>query len=320
MARKPDPIDLRLLSKVSKLYYEQKLTQQEISERLRLSRPKVSRLLQQAHEEGLVQITVLSPPGGYADLEQALEQRFGLQEAVITEVEPSSPQEVVSRQIGIVAAEYLYRTIQDGDVIGIFWGVTLNSMINALKPCSTCDVHVVQMVGGLGPPEAEEHATGLCRRMAQLLNGRLTLLPAPGLVDNADVREVYLSDSHVRKAFEMFEHIDIAFLGIGAASPTAWIMQNGVLTLEELQGLVRQGAVGETALHFFDAQGQLIPSSIEDRLIGISLEQLKRIPRLVGMAGGHEKHHVIRAALQGGLVNVLITDQLTAQYLLSTSE
>lgn len=316
MARKPDPPDLRLLSKVSKLYYEQNLTQQEIAERLRLSRPKVSRLLQQAHHEGIVQITILSPLGSYADLEQRLEQRYGLQEVIIVEVEANASQETFSRQIGIAAADYLQRTIQDKDVIGIFWGLTLNAMISALKPCETCDVHIVQLVGGLGPPEAEEHATGLCRRMAHLLNARLTLLPAPGMVDTPQVRDVFLSDSYVRKAFEMFQQVNLAFLGLGAASPEAWIMQNHVLTLDELNSLRALGAVGETALRFYDAQGRPIASPIDERIIGITIEQIKRVPRVVGMAGGPLKHEVVHAALVGGLINVLITDQHLARWLL----
>jgi DNA-binding transcriptional regulator LsrR (DeoR family) len=152
--------------------------------------------------------------------------------------------------------------------------------------------------------------------MSQLLNGRLTLLPAPGIVDNDEVRDVYLSDSHVRKAFDMFAQINVAFLGIGAASPTAWIMQNDVLSQQELEALRRQGAVGETALRFFDAQGSAVRSSLDDRLIGISLDQLKQTPRLVGMAGGPDKAEVIRAALLGRLVNVLITDHFSAQQLM----
>ncbi|WP_119066288.1 sugar-binding transcriptional regulator [Aggregatilinea lenta] len=317
MARKPNPVDYRLLGKVSKLYYEQNLTQQEISERLRLSRPKVSRLIQQAHKEGIVQITVMSPPGSYADLEQQLEEKYGLQEVVLIDIESDASQDAVSRRIGIAAADYLQQTIQDADVIGIFWGVTLNSMINALQRCEACNVHVVQMVGGLGPPEAEEHATGLCRRMAQMLNGKLTLLPAPGLVDNAHVKEVLLSDSYVRNAFQMFSRISIAFLGIGAASPTSWIMRNDVLTAEELNALRAQGAVGETALRFFDAQGQPVDAPLNDRILGITLEQLKQIDRVVGMVGGPEKVDVVRAALRGHLIDVLITDHRSAQSLLN---
>ncbi|HML21941.1 MAG TPA: sugar-binding transcriptional regulator [Aggregatilinea sp.] len=316
MARKPNPVDLRLLGKVSKLYYEQNLTQQEISERLRLSRPKVSRLIQQAHKEGIVQITVVSPPGSYTDLEQQLEEKYGLQEVVVIDTDGSAPQDAVSRQIGIAAADYLQQTIQDGDVIGVFWGVTLNNMVSALQRCDACNVHVVQMVGGLGPPEAEEHATGLCRRMAQLLNGKLTLLPAPGLVDNAQVKEVLLSDSYVRNAFQMFSRITVAFLGIGAASPTSWIMRNDVLSTAELNDLRAAGAVGETALRFFDAQGQPVETPLNDRILGITLDELKQIDRVVGMVGGPEKVDVVRAAMRGHLIDVLITDHLSAQALL----
>jgi DNA-binding transcriptional regulator LsrR (DeoR family) len=152
--------------------------------------------------------------------------------------------------------------------------------------------------------------------MAQMLNARLTLLPAPGLVDSAQVRDVFLSDSHVRKAREMFPQITLAFLGIGAASPTAWIMQNHVLTPEQLELLRQRGAVGETALRFFDAHGDRVASPLDDRIIGITLDELKRVPRVVGMAGGPQKHEVVRAALRGQLIDVLITDQHMARLLL----
>jgi DNA-binding transcriptional regulator LsrR (DeoR family) len=316
LARKPDPVDLHLLSKVSKLYYEQSLTQQEIADRLRLSRPKVSRLIQQAHREGVVKITVLTAPGSYTDLEQSLEETFGLQEVVITEVDRAASQEAVSKQIGVAAADYLQRTIQDGDIIGVFWGITLNSMVTAMKPCEVYDAHVVQMVGGLGPPEAEEHATGLCRRMAQLLGARLTLLPAPGLVDSPGVRDVFRSDSHVSNAFDMFSRLTVAFVGIGAASPTASIMQNGVLTAADLEALLALGAVGETALRFFDRAGNRVESPIDERVLGITLDELKHVERVVGMVGGPDKQDAARAALAGHWVDVLVTDQLTAQRLL----
>jgi DNA-binding transcriptional regulator LsrR (DeoR family) len=316
MARKPAPVDLHLLSKVARLYYEDSFTQQEIADRLRLSRPKVSRLLNRAHTEGIVQITVVEPPGGYSQLEQALEARYGLKEVVVVNVEATASQERVSRQIGGAAAEHLRRTIMDDDVLGIFWGVTLNSMVSAMRPCDVNDVHVVQMVGGLGPPEAEEHATDLCRRMARHLNSKLTLLPASGIVDSMQIKDVLLSDSHVQNAFQMYEQITMAYVGLGSASPSSWIMTNDVLNTDELDVLRQQGAVGETALRFFDAQGQPVESAFNDRVIGISLPELQHINRVVAMAGGPEKYDVVRAALTGGWIDVLITDNHLAQSLL----
>ncbi|UCC65171.1 MAG: sugar-binding transcriptional regulator [Anaerolineae bacterium] len=317
MPRPPQRKDLRLLSKVSRSYYEQGLNQQEIADRLRVSRSKVSRMLQQARDVGVVQITVLSPPSIYPDLEYRLESRFGLQEAIVVEVTAPASQEAVSREVGPAGADYLQRTLAAGDVIGVTWGSTLNAMVSALQPQVAHDVQVVQMLGGLGPPEAEVHATDLCRRMARALKGGLTLLPAPGIVDSQQVKEAILSDSHVQRAMDLIPQISVAYVGIGAPTPTSVVVRDGSIAGQaELDDLLNRGAVGDIALRFFDAEGRPIHSGLDARVIGITLEQLKGIDRAVGVAGGPEKAAAIRGALLGGLVNVLITDYATAARLL----
>jgi DNA-binding transcriptional regulator LsrR (DeoR family) len=317
MPRKPDPIDKRLLSKVSKLYYEQELSQQEIAGRLQLSRPKVSRLLRQAREEGIVQITVLPPPDSHADLEGQLETRFGLLEAVVADGgSPWSPDQV-AREVGAAAANYFHRTLQDGDVIGISWGTTLNAMVHSLLPQSVEGVHVVQLNGGLGPPEAEVHSTNLCHRLAQVLDARLTLLPAPGIVDTPAIKEAILSDKNIQHAMQLMERVTVAYMGVGAPTPDSVLMSDGtIMRQEQLDGLRAKGAVGDIALRFFDAEGRPVDSDLSGRTIGISLEQLQRIPRVIGVAGGLEKVDVIHAALKGKLINVLITDEAVARQIL----
>ena len=309
--------DLRLLSKVSKLYYEQELTQQEIADTQLLSRSKVSRLLQRAQDAGIVHITVLPPPGIYTDLEYQLENKFGLREVIVTEATELTSQEAISKEIGLAAADYLHRTLRDGDIIGVSWGTTLNAMVSALRPQETQDVHVVQIIGGLGPPEAEVHATDLCRRMGHALRSRLTLLPAPGIMDSQQAKEVILCDSYVQGALDLIPDINVAYIGIGAPTPTSVIMRDGsIMSQAELDDLLNQGAVGDIALRFFDADGQPIHSELDDRVIGITIEQLKQIERVVGVAGGPEKDAVIRGALLGRLIDVLVTDHATAMRLL----
>lgn len=316
VARKPNPLDLRLLSKVSKMYYEQSMTQQEIAGRLCLSRPKVSRLLQQASEAGIVQITVLSPTGSYAELEHQLEKKYGLQEVLVVQVDHWTSQEAVVRELGVAAAEYLLRTLQDHDVVGIAWGTTLNAMVHALQPMAAPDTHIVQMIGGLGPPEAEVHATELCRRIARLLGCKLTLIPAPGIVDNLQVKKALISDSHVQNAFNLFSRINVAYVGIGVPTPTSVVMRGGsIMSREQLDDLLDKGAVGDIALRYFDACGQPIQSQLDNLVIGISLSQLKQSDRVVGIAGGMEKLASISGALQGGWIDVLITDQMVAHRL-----
>lgn len=311
--------EVRLLVKVSKLYYEENLRQDEIVSRLQLSRSKVSRLLQQARDQGIVQITVVSPHDIFSEFELRLEKTFHLQEAVVVESHETDSQGSINRQLGIVAAHYLQRTIQPNDVIGISWGSTLNSMVAALQPLITRGVQVVQIIGGLGQPEAEVHATDLCRRIARTLGCRLTLLPAPGIVDNQRAKEAFLSDSHVQKAMEMFAKLDVAYVGVGSPTPDSVMMRDGsILTTTEMDNLLALGAVGDIALRFFDNQGTPIHSVVDDRVIGISLVELKRIRRVVGVAGGPEKLAAILGAVRGGLVHVLITDSVTAKILLQT--
>ncbi len=318
MPRKSDPVDLRLLSKISKLYYEQKLTQQEISERLRLSRPKISRLLQRAEDEGIIQITIFSPPGSYAELEQALENQFGLREAIVVEAENSASPEGVAHELGQAAANYLLRTLEPGDVIGLSWGSTLNAMVNALRPVEVENVQIVQLLGGLGAPEAEVHATDLCRRIARLLNARLTLIPAPGVVSNQQIKHALLSDSHVQAAFASFPNIAVAYVGIGIPCPTSVVIRDGtIITPHQLDELLALGAVGDIGLRFFDASGQPIQSELDELVIGIDHDQLRAIGRVVGVAGGVEKLRAVYGALAGHWIDVLITDHALAQQLLA---
>ncbi len=302
-----------MLAKVSRLYYEQELTQREIADRLRVSRSKVSRLLQRARDRGIVQITVLSPPGMYPELEYQLESRFGLKEAIVVEGSDPSSHAGVVKDIGAAAADHLQRTLNEGDIVGITWGTTMNAMVAALQPSNTQDIHVVQLLGGLGPPEAEEHATDLCRRMARLLNSELTLLPAPGIVESQPAKEVILSDGYVQRALQLFPEVTAAYVGIGAPTPTSVVMRHGtIMSQVELDALWDKGAVGDIALRFLDEHGNPVPSELDRRVIGITLEQLKQIELVVGVAGGPEKDAVIQGALLGKLIDVLITDHATA--------
>ena len=310
-------IDYRLLLKVSKLYYEKLLTQQEISERLKLSRPKVSRLLKQAEEVGVVKINIIPQPGIHTDLEDALENKYGLKEAVVVDVSEPATQIAVSREVGVAAADYFSRAVNDPCIIGISWGTTLRAMVDAVHAMDCHNSQVVQLIGGLGMPESEAHATYILRRLVAQIGSKLSILNVPGIVDNIGVKKAVLSDSHVRELFEMFAKIDIAFVGIGVPTPESVVMRDGtILTKDQMEMLMEKGAVGDICLRYFDENGNSIQSDVDDRVIGITLKELKKIDRVVGITGGPQKEKVIRAALIGKLINVLITDQQCAKKLI----
>ena len=318
MPRKPSAVDYRLLNKVSKYYYEEGLKQEEIAEKLFLSRPKVSRLLQQAQNEGIVNITVISPPDIHQDTEDALEKKFSLQEAVVIESAETDSQHSVSTRIGQAAAEYFIRTLRSGDRIGISWGVTLSAMVRAIAPQEIDDVHIVQLIGGLGYPELEMHATNLCQQISRLLSCRLSLLPAPGVVDSKTVKSAILSDSHIRQTFNLFDKVNVAYVGIGSMASDAMLTkEHSIVSKLEQAELEEKNAVGNIAMRFFDPRGEPVSSELDERVIGIEFDRIKKIKRVVGLAGGPQKIELIRAALIGKLINVLVTDYQTAVKLLA---
>lgn len=305
----------RLLYRIAHAYYVRELTQREIAARFRLSRPKVSRLLKQGRDEGIIDFVLVPPPGDLADLEHQLETRYGLEEVVV--VATADPQDPVSvsRQLGPAGAECLIRSLKDHATLAMSWGTTLRSVIEALPARSWPHTQVVQMLGGLGDPAAESHGVDLTYRMAESLGARPRPVLSPGVVANRTVRDALLADPQVRGTLNLAASADVAIVGIGVPIAGSVVMRAGILTEAEVADLVERGAVGDIALRFIDAWGEPVEHRINGRTIGLELEAIIRIPRVIGVAGGAEKRDVIRAALRGRLVDVLVTDQATAEAL-----
>jgi DNA-binding transcriptional regulator LsrR (DeoR family) len=306
----------RLLHKVARAYYDDGLTQQQIGERFGLSRVKVSRLLRNAREEKVVQITIAPPPSSNAEIEQKLERRYGLGEALVVTPSSYTPQVLVG-ELGPVAAACLTRGLQGSEVVAVSWGTAVLSVVDALQPASLPEVRVVQLIGGLGELEARTHGADLVRRMAQTLGARPRLIHAPGIVKDRVVRDALVLDPQVADTLELAGQADVALVGLGVLTPNSTLLANAkTLTAAEVEELRTCGVAGDIALQFFDGDGHRVGHPIHERTVGTSLETIKGIRRIIGVAGGPEKVAVIRAALRGSLINVLVTDDQTAGQLL----
>jgi len=304
-----------LLIKISKQYFEDGLTQQEIADTLRTSRSTVSRLLSKARDENIIQISIEPPPGIYPELEKSLERHFGLIEAVVVETFNHDSPHGTARELGPVAADYLERTIQTNDVIGFAWGTTMKTMVDAMQPKTVLGVKVVQMNGGLTPQMTDVHATSLTRNLAARLGGECYILQAPGVVDSPQTQQTFMADAQVHQVFDLAGGANMAFFGIGTiAADTLW-GRAGLLSESITAELKSLGAVGDIMSRYYDKDGALVNSSLCQRVVGIPIEQLLRINRRVGVAGGKDKFEAILGALRGQYLNVLITDHITAQKL-----
>jgi DNA-binding transcriptional regulator LsrR (DeoR family) len=312
--------ELRLMAKVARMYYTQGLRQTEICERLNIHQSTVSRVLQRAEREGIVRITVSLPPGTHTEIEESLQSRYALDEAVV--VDCLEDEEQIARDLGAAAAFYLENTLKASDVVGISsWSAALLAMVNAMRPSQRFkDTRVIQILGGVGSPNAEVHATQVTRRLADLIGGEATLLPAPGVVGSRSARDVLMKDRFVREALDLFPKVTLALVGIGATEPSRALASSGnVFSPAEIKLLAGKGAVGDICLRFFDAAGREVVTELNDRVISMELDQLRAVKRVVGVAGGRRKTSAIRGALAGKLVNVLITDLASAERLLAES-
>ncbi len=309
---------LRLMTKVARMYHEQRIRQPEIASQLNISQSRVSRLLKQASDIGLVRVSVASPPGVHAELEEELERRFDLRDAVVTDVQDESSEASLLSAIGAAAAVYLETTLTGGDIIGISsWSATLLATVDAMTPRSTrLAKKVVQVIGGVGTATSQIYATRLADRLAALTGAEAVLLPAPGLATSAAARRALVADRHVQDVLASYAELTLILAGVGSLDPSPLLQQSGNAIDEADQSLLReQGAVGDVCLRFFDQAGKLVKSPLNDRVIGIDAQTLRAAPRVIGVAGGLRKYTAIRGALRGRWLNVLITDIHTAERL-----
>ena len=310
--------DTRLMTKVARLYHEQGVRQPEIARRLNISQPRVSRLLKKAVETGVVRTTVVTPRGIFAELEDEVEQLYGLLEVVVVDTGDDDDELLVTPALGAAAAFYLESTLVGGERIGVSsWSSTLLATVDSMRPRHSheCD-SVVQVLGGLGQPSAQARATHLVGRLVQVTGATATYLPAPGLVATSATREALMREGSIAEAVDALPELTVLLAGIGSLKPSPLLRASGnAVSPQDEERLRRIGAVGDVCMRYFDADGKPVESHLDDRVLGIDSATLRGIPRRIGVAGGRRKHGAIRAALLGGWINTLVTDSVTASSL-----
>jgi DNA-binding transcriptional regulator LsrR (DeoR family) len=315
-ARTPTDGQIRLITKVARMYHERGIRQVDIAETLHLSQTRVSRLLKRATELGIVRTVVAVAQGVHTDLEEALETKYGLAEAVVVDVQGSDVD--IAAALGSAGASYLETTLTGGERVGISsWSQTLLAVVDRMHPFRLPGAEsVIQLVGGLGAPSAQAEGNRLLTELAQLIGATPIFVPAPGLVGKKSIRDSLLSDPAMESAIQEWKRLTMALVGIGSLPPSPLLRASGnAVDPAEQDKLQGAGAVGDICQRYFDASGELVPSDLDGRVVGISAGTLRRVPHRVGFAGGSSKHAAIHAALAGGWVNVLITDIETAEAL-----
>lgn len=319
----------RFIIKVVEMHYKQGMSQQEIGKKLNVSRTTISRALAQAKREGYVQIQINYPQDSAISLETTLEQKFNLKEAVIASTQNEQD---LQDEIAFYASDYLLRTLKNHMTVALTRGVTLQHMVDylskdvRLKFLKTDDVKLVPLMAATNistsvPKQYRmAYSNYLIEEVAKIFNGNSYQMFAPQYVTSPETRRVLMEEQSIKEVFDLARSADIAIAGIGALNENSALINAQMIPLEEYQRLQKIGGKGELLAHILDENGNLLNDQFEQHLIGLTLEDFKQIPIRVGVACGLEKKEAILSVLRGGYVNVLITDEKVANYLIEEAE
>ena len=271
-----------------------------------VSRAKVIRLLEEARAQGIVQFSFRKNDSQRVSAEQLLIDRFGLKDAFVVPTPLDSS--AINQSIAQGAAHYVSDHLREDGYLNIGYGDTVSRMLGFLAKNREESLNVVSLTGGVSYYLPSVGTTAYSMH--------LFLTPSPLVVSSRQVRDALLDEKSLQDVSTMTEYADMSVVGIGAAVEGATVLRNGILNEGELTVLKMQGAVGDVLNHFMDKDGNLIQTEIEDRVISTDLDKLRQLKNVVGVAGGKDKVTAIKAVLNGGYLNVLITDSDTAAELL----
>lgn len=305
------------LIKVAKLYYFGDMSQNEIAELLEISRPKVSRMLTEARQLNIVQVVINDPSSPIARCEQKLRDHFGLKYAYV--VPTHSSEAATKSAIGQVASAFLNEHLQENSNIGISWGTTLAAFVNEFQAKRHMpNVTVVQLVGGTYNEFLNIDVRELVKKLAMVLDCKHSILQAPLIVHNPKLKEMLMEEPATKDHFKKIHDLDIALIGIGSAYYKDSIVFRANY-IEETSGklLNDMGLVCDICGHQLMPDGTAPHTFLTDRVVGITLKELRRVPLVVGLCEGKKKMIPLLAALRGGFLNCIVIDEVAALTLIA---
>jgi len=303
----PAPRDPELLAKAARLYFLDDRSQDDVAAILGTTRSNVSRMVRQARDLGIVEIRIVAPAQRDHELELALRARYPLADARVLEVNAETE---VLAGVGHLAARWLDETLRDGQVVALSWGHSLQAMVR--------DVEVVQLVGGLSALDSAVTGQELVRELSERIGARHRYLHAPALFGSAEALTLLRREPAIADALDAAKRADMAMVGIGAAGigSSGALLDALALSPAERASFDAAGAVGDVCGRFYDLSGREVPSAVNQRVLAVTLDDLRAIPTVAGIAAGPEKAIGILGALRGGIIDVLICDQQAARSVL----
>lgn len=308
----PKPQD-QLRIRAAWLYYIEGMTQSDVAKKLGINRIAVTRLLSEAKKRSEVVIRIKSELTELVALEQQLQARFGLRQAIVAPME--APEDDPTRVIAAAAGAFVSELMQSDMTVGVGWGKTLHAMLPFIEERSLSNVRVVSLLGGIAQARRFNPAE-FAWQFAELFEAEGYLISAPAVVDSAQTRHALLENCGLDQILSLAESCDVVLLSCGGITTMTTSYRSGHINEAARQALIEQGAVGDLLYHFLDAEGRLVDHSVNTRSISMPINRLRRVPEKVLMSGGREKVGILKASMASIEPTVLVTDEVTARTLL----
>lgn len=294
-----------LMVKISWYYYMEEMTQQAIADRLGISRMRVIKLLEKARQTGVIQFHISSSFDKRHSLEAALMEKYHLKDCYAVPTNPDSSG--VNDTIAKAASIYIGNHITDNCYINFGYGDTSSRTIAYLARNLETSASFVSLTGGV--------SYYLPSSGSNIFNAKLYLIPSPLIMSSPEMAAAIRQESSIKEVSDMIKLASMTIVGIGAMDDDATIVKSSILSHNDFLLLNMKGAVGDIICHFIDKDGNLVDTEVDSRLVSVPLSTLNRLENVIGVAAGTHKVSAIAAALKGAYLDILITDERTAEML-----
>lgn len=297
-----------LMIKIAWYYYMENMTQQKISDKLSISRIRVIKLLEKARQSGIIQFKMRADGTRHIAVENALIEKYGLNDVLVAPSETENTNETIAK----AAAMYISDRVTPNCFINIGYGDTISRTLNNLVSSTEVTINLVSLTGGV--------SYYLTNTNSNIYNTNLFLLPSPLLTSSKQMATAMKQENSLKEIYDMTQLAAMTIVGIGGINDNATVINAGILNKNDFLLLGLQGAVGDLLSQFIDKDGNVVDNELHDRLISTSLDSLRDFKNVIGVSAGDEKISAINAVLKGGYLNVLITDENTANKLLELED
>jgi DNA-binding transcriptional regulator LsrR (DeoR family) len=297
------------------LYYEERMTQEEVAEQLGVSRASVVNFLQEARDRNIVTIAVASDHLQSVRIARSLSDRYGLSSCVVVPEDGGRMPDY--ERVGRAGARLLAEILAPDDVLGVSWGRTVLSLSASLSEARMPGVTVVQIAGSaIG---TAEFSPELCTsNIAYRIGGRCVNLHAPGIVSKPEVKKLIMQEPSLVEQFKLIRSCTKVLFGVTGLDSASMALRSGYMTPEKMRPYVKGGAIAVMSGRFLDAEGRPVLGPLDEQMIGLTIPEIAKIPERICVAAGPDKIPAVRAMLRGGYATILVTDEPTAQALVAT--